>query len=45
MGAAQEDAIEGGGRAGHIGKNLPYSNIGGAVVWGRDVGDVGANGT
>ena len=45
MGAAQEDAMEGGGRTGHLGKVLLHGDIGGAVVRGVDVVVVGANGT
>ena len=45
MGAAQEDAIEGGGRAGHIGKVLSRGNKDGAVVWVGDEDVVRANGS
>ena len=44
MRAAQEDATEGGGGAGHLGGFLLRVNTGSAVVWGGDVGVVGANG-
>ena len=45
LGVAQEHSTEGGGRAGNIGKFLLHGNIAGAVVWGRDMGSVGANGS
>ena len=44
MGAAREDYTEGGGIVVHTGKVLLCSNTGGAVVWGRDMGVVGATG-
>ena len=40
-----ENALEGGGRAGHLGKVLSRGNTCGAVVCGRDVVVVGENGT
>ena len=37
--------MEGGCGTGRLGKVLLRGNTGGAVVWGREVGVVGANGT
>ena len=45
MGAVWEDAMEGGCGTGRLGKVLLRGNTGSAVVWGREVGVVGANGT
>ena len=42
-GADQEVSTEGGGGAVNIGNVLPRSNSGSAFVWGRDMGDFGAN--
>ena len=44
MGATQEDNTEGGGGTGSLGKVLSRGNICSAVVWGGDLGVVGANG-
>ena len=44
MGVAREVATEGGGGAVSLGKVLSRSSSGSAIVWGRDVGDFGANG-
>ena len=44
MGAAWEDAKEGGGRAVHHNEFLFCVNTDGAFVWGGEVGVVGANG-
>ena len=43
-GGDQEVATEGGGGAVNIGKVLLRGNPGGDIVWGRDMGDFGANG-
>ena len=45
VGAAQEDATEGGCITGHLIDVLSRSNKYGAVFWGRDVGVVGSNGS
>ena len=44
MGAAQEDATEGGSGIVCLGNVLLRGNTRGAVVWGGDLGVVGANG-
>ena len=45
VGAAREDATEGGGETGHLKEVLFRSNTGGAVSWVIEVGGVGSNGT
>ena len=45
MGPSQEDALEGGGGTGHLGEVLYRGDTGSVVVWGEDLGVVGANGT
>ena len=44
LGAAREYATEGGGGAHHMGEVLSRVSTGGADVWGRNMGVVGANG-
>ena len=44
MGATRENATEGGGVSGRLGKVLLRVNTGGAIVWGGDVGVFCANG-
>ena len=44
MGASHEDATEGGGGTVRLGEVLSRGDTDGVVVWGGDLGVVGANG-